>query len=173
MMSLQRVRGEHGSMTIYQKMNKQIFKSALIFILLIGTLAGCAVQKTPTLSEIDAKIQQATNITEMKKGDAAKLRRFYGIKSGDVESFILYIAPSNIKADEIAVIKVKDIKDVDKIKGRVAQRIEKQSISFKDYLPDEYYLIEKNVLKVKGNYILFVVSKDAEKVSEAFDAAFK
>lgn len=40
-------------------------------------------------------------------------------------------------------------------------------------LPDEYFLIEKHVLKMKDNYILFVVSKDAAIIDGAFDEALK
>ncbi|PGL73878.1 DUF4358 domain-containing protein, partial [Bacillus thuringiensis] len=44
---------------------------------------------------------------------------------------------------------------------------------FKDYLPDEYFLIEKHVLKTKDNYILLAISKDADKVEKTFDKIFK
>ncbi|WP_285848764.1 hypothetical protein [Paenibacillus sp. MER TA 81-3] len=36
-----------------------------------------------------------------------------------------------------------------------------------------YFLIEKHVLKMKDNYILFVVSKDAAIIEGAYDEALK
>ncbi|MCU4724738.1 DUF4358 domain-containing protein [Bacillus cereus] len=109
----------------------------------------------------------------MKEGDSKKLQKLYNINTDEVESFVLYTAPTNIKADEIAVIKVKDVKNVEDIKKNISNKVEKQSKSFKDYLPDEYFLIEKHVLKTKDNYILFAISKDADKVEKTFNQLLK
>ncbi|MGW6184753.1 DUF4358 domain-containing protein, partial [Bacillus mycoides] len=84
-----------------------------------------------------------------------------------------YTAPTNIKADEIAVIKLDNTKSVDNIKKKIISRIEKKSKSFKGYLPEEYFLIEKHVLKTKDNYILLAISKDADKIEKTFDENFK
>lgn len=158
--------------------NKNIFTAIILVILGLSILPGCsknekAAAKSPAVSEIIAQVKQGIDISDMKEGDSKKLKKLYGIDSSEVQEFSLYTAPSNLKADEFAIIKVKDSKNVDKIKDKISKRIEKQSQSFKDYLPDEYFLIEKNVLKTKDNYILFVVSKDAQKIEGVFDAFFK
>ncbi|WP_142335352.1 DUF4358 domain-containing protein, partial [Bacillus toyonensis] len=65
------------------------------------------------------------------------------------------------------------MKNVKNIKEKILSRIEKKSKSFKDYLPDEYFLIEKHVLKTKDNYILLAISKDADKIEKTFDKILK
>ena len=162
-----------GSIKLYKK----TIVSLLLFLLAIGILSGCsslskAETKNPTISEINEKIIQAVDISNLKAGNFVKLKDLYGISKGEIEEFIFYRALSNIKADEILIIKAKDSNNVNSIKDKILKRVDKKAVSFKDYIPDEYYLIEKKVIKVKKNYILFVISKDAEKITYAFDECF-
>lgn len=161
-----------------RKGNKGLILLMLAILLTFGMLSGCAsskaqTTKAPTVKEIDDKIKKACDISNLKEADAAKLKKFYDIDSSELDEFVLYTAPSNIKADEIAILKVKDANNVSKIKDKVAKRLENQSTSFKDYLPNEYAIIQKNVLKTKGNYVLFIISNDAAKIDNAFEEAFK
>ncbi|MED3481568.1 DUF4358 domain-containing protein [Bacillus toyonensis] len=149
----------------------------IVCTITLGALSGCFGKKENvnnlSATEIGAKIKQVANLEEMKKGDSKKLQKLYNINTDEIESFVLYTAPTNIKADEIATIKVKDMKNVKNIKEKILSRIEKKSKSFKDYLPDEYFLIEKHVLKTKDNYILLAISKDADKIEKTFDKILK
>jgi len=162
----------------FVKLNKKTIVSIFLFILTMGFLSGCsslskAETKNPTVSEINEKIKQSVDISTLKSGNFVKLKNLYGISKGEIEEFVLYRAPSNIKADEIVIIKVKDSNHVNNVKEKILKRASKQAISFKDYIPDEYYLIEKKQIKVNKNYILFAISKDAEKISNAFDECFE
>lgn len=150
----------------------------IVCTITLGSLSGCFGKKdninSLSATEIGEKIKQpVTNIEEMKEGDSKKLQKLYNINTDEVESFVLYTAPTNIKADEIAAIKVKDMKNVENIKKKISNRVEKKSKSFKDYLPDEYFLIEKHVLKTKDNYILLAISQDADKVEKTFAEILK
>ncbi|MBM7870998.1 hypothetical protein JOC70_002492 [Clostridium pascui] len=148
----------------------------LLLIFSVGSLYGCSSKKTtknPSVDEIVTKVKGSTDISQMPELDAEKLKMLYDIDAADLEGFKVYIAPSNIKADELAVIKVKDAKKVDEVKNKVAKRVENQGASFKDYLPEEYSLIENHVLKTQGNYVFLTISKDAEKIEAAFNESFK
>lgn len=154
---------------------KSLFTVALMMSIIAIILSGCdkKMAKNPSVKEIDEKIKQTVDVSNMRQGDEAKLKKLYDINSDEVEEFVLYVAPSNIKADEITVIKVKDENNVSAIKDKIAARVQKQGESFKDYLPEEYYLIENHVLECKGNYVILAVSKDADKIHEAFNGFFK
>lgn len=90
-----------------------------------------------------------------------------------MEDFILFTASSNVKADELAVIKVKDASDTENVTEKIQQRIEAQTIKLKDYRPEEYFLIKKHVLKTKGPFVLFAVSKEVDQIESVFDEALK
>lgn len=141
----------------------------------LGLLSGCSGRGEPnealTAAEVGEHIQQTASLSEMKQGDAEKLHKLYHIEAGEVADFVLYTALSNVKADELAVIKVKDARRTEGVMDKIRQRIEAQTVKFKDYRPEEYYLIEKHVLKSQGPFVLFVVSKDADRIESAFDEA--
>ncbi|MGE7926687.1 DUF4358 domain-containing protein [Lysinibacillus xylanilyticus] len=150
-----------------------IFVCTITLVVLSGCSGKQETPDNPSAIEIGEQIKHTTNLKEMKVGDTKKLQKLYNINADEVESFVLYTAPTNIKADEIAVIKVKDMKNVDNIKEKISNRIEKKSKSFKDYLPEEYFLIEKHVLKTKDYYILLAISKDSDDIEKTFDKALK
>ncbi|KEI01682.1 DUF4358 domain-containing protein [Clostridium botulinum] len=160
-----------------RKQNKKILITLFLLIFSASVFSACSnsaeSNKNVAIKDISEKISSVTDVSQMKKGDTEKLKKLYKIDAKDAEEFILYTAPSNIKADEIAVIKVKDSNQVEDVKKKMGKRIEKQSASFKDYLPKEYDLIEKHVLKNKDNYVILIISKDVEKIEKAIDESFK
>jgi len=157
-------------------------KSNALICLLLASLsliitAGCSQNqgqtKNPSVAEIRDQIAKSVDISELIEQTEDDLTTLYNIDANDVEESIIYIAPTNLQADELTIIKVKDGANVSEIKDRIAQRVEQQANSFKDYLPEEYDLIEKHVLKSKGNYILLAISKKADEIEDIFDKSFK
>lgn len=162
----------------FARMNPKFIASMMLLtVFALSMTTGCSspkvASKNPSVNEIRDKITQTVGISDMKEGDSSKLKKLYGIDAGKLDGFALYTAPSNIRADEVALLKVKDANDVSGIKDKISKRIDSQAASFKDYLPEQYFLIEKHVLKSNGNCILFVVSKDATKIEAVFDDSFK
>ncbi|HZG73025.1 MAG TPA: DUF4358 domain-containing protein, partial [Chondromyces sp.] len=159
------------------KRQKNAFKVVLC-IVLMGILSGCSlIVSTESLNipieEIEKNISRSTDLSQLKTGNFLKLKQFYGISREEVEEFLLYRAPSNIKADEIAVIKVKGPEQIEIVKEKLLKRVDERAVSFKDYLPEEYFLIEKKEIHVQGTYILLAISKDAAEISKAFEESFK
>jgi hypothetical protein len=136
---------------------------------LTGCLTGCSGRSKPkevlSAAGLAERLEHAGSLSGMKQGDAEKLRKLYHIEASDVADFVLYTALSNVKADELAVIQVKNAGDAEGVMDQIRQRVETQSVKFKDYRPEEYYLLEKHVLKSNGPFIFFAVSK--------FDDAWK
>lgn len=155
-------------------------KGIIIFLLILITTAvsGCSkssnlVLKTPEVSKIEEMVMKDIDIADMIKLDDKKLERVYKIKADEIEGYFVYVSTSNIKADEVAVFKAKDASGAENIKAKIADRMVQLGTSFKDYLPEQYNLIEKYTLEVKGNYIFLAVSKDGEKIKALFDKSFE
>lgn len=151
-----------------------IIVCALALVWLMGCSAG-KKEGTHHLSaiEVGKHIEQAVKLDEMKEGDIHKLQKLYQISNEEVENFVLYVALTNMKANEVAVIKVKDATKIENMKQKIIKRVETQKKKFKDYLPKEYTLIENYILKTNGNYIIFATCKDAPQIERAFDEALK
>ncbi|MGZ7441595.1 DUF4358 domain-containing protein [Paenibacillus sp. TH7-28] len=158
-----------------QRTKSFVFGSALLaLIVMTGILAGCAEREKGTgnltAADVGERIRQSANLENMKQGDAEKLQKLYHISSEDIADFVLYTASSNVRADELLVIRLKDEAQADRVMAKIAERIAAQSAKFKDYRPDQYYLLEKHVLKTKGLFILFAVSAEADQMERVFDA---
>lgn len=140
--------------------------------------AGCSGEEPgsggkATAAEVWERIRPAADLEEMKQGDGDKLLKLYSITADEVEDFVLYTASSNVKADELALIRLKDAKQSGGVKERIMQHIEAQTAKFKDYRPAEYALVEKHVFTAKGPYVFFAVSKQADELEQAFNEALK
>lgn len=147
-------------------------------VLIITIASGCSkpadkVLKAPKVSQIEDTVMKNIDTADMVKLDDKKLERVYGIKADEIEEYFVYMSTSNVKADEVAVFKAKNNSEVEKIKAKIADRMLQLGTSFKDYLPEQYSLIEKYTLEVKGNYVFLVVSKDGQKIKSSFDKCFK
>ncbi|MBY0087385.1 DUF4358 domain-containing protein [Brevibacillus sp. M2.1A] len=154
------------------------FLSVLLMVAIgMGMLAGCSsdggTSEELSAAKVGERMQQTVSFQDMKQGDLEKLQKLYHIDAEKVEDFILFTASSNVKAEELAIIKVKDASDTENVTEKIQQRIEAQTIKLKDYRPEEYFLIEKHVLKTKGPFVLFAVSKEVDQIESVFDEAMK
>jgi hypothetical protein len=130
-------------------------------------------EKNPQVLDIMSEIKKTMDVSEMTEVKEDKLKKLFDIDPNDIDEYGIYISSSNIEASEVGIIKVKDASAANGIKDKIEKRIQQQSSSFKDYLPDEYELLQNHVLKVKDKYIFYVVSKDADKIENTFDGFFK
>lgn len=158
-------------------------KEFTIFSLIIvftAVLVGCGASeiqsnsaKAPSAYNIGAQIKASIDLSEMEElSGSQKLQRLYDISSEDIEEYWIMTPSSNIKAREIVIIKAKDSDKVDDIVGKLEARIDRQANSFKDYIPEEYFLIQDSVLKSRDNFVLLVISEDPEAVEKIFDGFF-
>jgi len=159
------------------KIWKRIFNSFMALILITIVLTACtkggSTGKNPSIVEINNKLSEAIDLSKMDNGDGEVLEKFYDIDSNKLEEFVLYMPKTNIEVNEIAILKVKNTSDLEDIKEKIENRIEEQGNAFRDYIPEEYYLIENHVLKTKDNYILFAIYEDVDKIEKVFDESFK
>lgn len=161
------------------KIYKAKYKLIILFLGCVLMLSGCSSKSTNAKStsaspyDIASKIKDSLNLKEMTQINDKKLKKLYNISTDEIDSYCIFVSMSNIKADEIAVIKIKNSKDAQSLKDKIQKRNDAQALSFKDYLPEQYTLIQNHVLKSNGNYILYAVSKDTEKAETTFDSFFK
>ncbi len=160
-----------------ENLEVRVFTLFLLLSMSFTALSGCSSKTNsapnPSVLEIGAKITEVADLSDMREIDDIKLQKLYGINPDIVDRYWGLIPFSNINAQEILVIKVKDPADVSEVKEKISERVKQQAESFKDYLPEEYFYIQRHVLKSKGNYIFLAISKDADIIEDVFDGFFK
>lgn len=153
--------------------NKIVMFITVAFFMIFSS--GCSIIyfKSPKVSEIVTSIKKDTDLSSMNEGNKSKLRKTYGISYRKLEEFAFYSPKTNMEANEILILKLKDQQDMESIKEQVEERIEKQANTFKDYAPKQYELLESHILDIKGNYLILVVSKNADKIMKDINNSFK
>lgn len=92
-----------------------------------------------SLDEIGEKVGQSADLKEMKKGDLKKLQKLYNIDPDAVDGFILYTSNSNVRADEWAVIQLKDPQQAENVKAGIGQRIAAQKSNSRITAPTSFF----------------------------------
>lgn len=143
----------------------------LVMVTFIG-LYGMVKIKEPSMDEINASILKTADLTNMVQGDVKKLRKLYYINKNEVENFILYAPKTNMDANEVLVLKVKDEESVKILKDKIEARVDKQSDSFASYRPELKEVIDDYELKEKGQYLYLIISEENKKINKAIEKNF-
>lgn len=145
--------------------------ASIVLITFIG-LYNVLKIKEPDMATLKTKILGSADLTNMDEGDTKKLRKLYYINKNQIEDFIFFAPKTNMDASEILILKAKTSEDLIELKERVEARLEKSANSFESYRPDQYELIQNKVLKIRGNYLILVVSEEAAKIEKIIDKEF-
>ena len=90
-----------------------------------------------------------------------------------VDSFFVSYAKEGGKADEIAVIAVKDSADRKEDKKSLEAHKENRRKLLDQYEPEEVSRIKDGVIFTSGQYAVFIVSEKSDAVRKAFEEAVK
>ena len=80
----------------------------------------------------------------------------------------MYYPTTNMGAEEILLVKLKDTSQQETVKAAMEERVETQKASFDGYGINQYEMLEQSVIEVRGNYMLLVVASDTAPVRQAF-----
>lgn len=119
-------------------------------------------------SDVQEAVISAADLTPMAEGDNQTFKRLYGLSASDYENVLLYYPTTNMGAEELLLIQLKDLSQQQAVKDAIESRLDTQKKSFDGYGVDQYAMLEKAVVEVQGNYILLVVANDPAPVRKAF-----
>lgn len=123
---------------------------------------------TADIDDVAAAVTAQLDLSNVQEGTNSDLKKYYGLSAADYEGVVYYAPVSNMDAEELLIIKLKDTSQADTVESAIQSRLETQKNTFDGYGVEQYNLLEKSVLDVKGNYILYVVHADASKADQAF-----
>lgn len=116
----------------------------------------------------DIKAELGENIPSAQQTSEKNLSDIYGLDTDDLEDYRSYISDDDGKSDEIFVAKVKTGKMSD-VEAAVRNRQKVLEEKWKDEAKDEKDKVSKYKLITNGNYLMYIVSDDADKVSDIFN----
>lgn len=129
-------------------------------------------KSTPTVKEmVDAMLSKVEEPSLMELGDD-QIKDFYNIDPAMLEEYSVRIPLMNVKTNEVSLLKVKNEKDLDAIKEGLRLRAEAVQKQFEHYLQDQYENAKNYRIIVNGNYVLFLITDNADELETAFTSFF-
>ncbi len=120
------------------------------------------------IETVAENVVKAAGLQASEPAEARMVKRFYGLNPKDYEGAVLYAPVDNMDAHELFLVKLKDDTQKKTVKDAIEERLDTQLKSFEGYGAEQTALLEKHVLSVKGNYVLYIVGEYAEDAREAF-----
>ena len=122
-----------------------------------------------SLESVSQEVLGAADQEGMQESNNRMFQKFYGLDAQDYEGVTLYSPVSNMDAQELLIVKLKDSSQAEAVTEAINSRLETQMNSFEGYGIEQYAMLEDHILDVQGNFILYVVNPNAQ----AADAAFR
>lgn len=137
-------------------------------ILLVIQLGGNTVSSADAQS-VAAAVTETLDMTNMQPADNQMIKRLYGLDPSAYESCILYYPNTNMMAEEVLIVKLKDVHQQDAVRTAAQERLDTQKNTFEGYGVEQFDLLTNySVLEVRGNFVLFVVSSHCADAQRAF-----
>ena len=122
--------------------------------------------------EVAQAVTDVIDMENMQLADNQMVKRFYGLDPADYEGCVLYYPNTNMMAEEVLIVKLKDISQQQTVSDAIEALLQTQKNTFEGYGVEQFDLLTNHaVVELRGNYVLFVVSDHAEAARKAFRGA--
>lgn len=101
------------------------------------------------------------------EGSSDDIKMYYDINPDDLNSYVLKSPMMVVKSTEIFIAHIKDGK-MNEVKSGIEKRVKALEEIWENYLQDQYELVKNHKIETSGNYVIFVVSEEAEKIVNIF-----
>ncbi len=158
--------------TLLCELSRWLAAGLAICLLVVGSMQVQNSTASPdaVLSAVTAEL----DMTKMQEAPAQTIKRLYGVNPSDYESCTLYYPVTNMDVDELLLVKLTDISQGEPLKMAVNERLSRQKHTFENYGPSQMALLNEHaVLELRGSYLLFVVSANADDAKAAFIKALQ
>ena len=151
----------------------QIMKYIIVAVILayIAVLMAYASGSSRPFEEVEAALSSALDGSGLKKMDSQMLKRNFGLNSADYAGVMYYASESSMSAEEVLLIRVSGDSQVQEVADAVSEHISSRKNAFDGYAPEQVKLLEDAQQSVRGRYVFFAVSPDAEEYRAVFDGS--
>lgn len=121
--------------------------------------------------EVSRAVSASVNTDDLPEQNGQMLKRNFGLNASDFEGVLYFTSVSSISAEEVLLIQVKDESQVKQVTDAIEKRVETRLGDFEGYAPEQVKILEDARKSVRGKYIFFAVSENADKYMEAFSSS--
>jgi hypothetical protein len=144
-------------------------------LLAVVVIAAQSVSGRTSNTDIETmkkKVTEGADLSAMQEADYQMIRRLYGLDASEFDGIVLYYPVTNMGAEELLLVRLKDKSQQEQVKNAIAGRLETQKNSFAGYGADQTAMLEKSITDVRGNYAFFASAADPSAFHKAFRNAY-
>ena len=152
---------------------KRIFAAVLVLALALS-LAACGGGKKEAASvDLAAVLAQFKLGEEMMTLTPADLAQLYYIDEADMKQSAAAMHTSGINCDEIILIEAVDAEAAGRVKSALDTRYQAKLNEMRDYLPDQYAIIESCQVTQNGNFVAMIVAPNASELTDIYNKSLQ
>lgn len=149
---------------------KKILVSLLMIVVLLCTTA-CGGNEATSI-DMNALYQSYTEyLPEMIQLDDKAMMDMYGVDKTLCKQAIIANCTDGLKSDEVWLIEANDAESAATIAELAQSRVDREAQETKDYLPDQYKIVEKAQIIEDGNNVVLIISADVDAMIELYNSA--
>lgn len=139
----------------------------LLVVFIVCSNLTLRPSKTP-FAEVSSSVTKAAGLTGTAEGSAQMVKRLYGLNPADYENVLLQYPSSNMGAEELLLIRLKDMSQEEAVVEAAMERLSNQLNNFEGYGVEQTALLNDAVVEARGGYVLLVVSANSNAARAAF-----
>ena len=111
--------------------------------------------------------------TVYPRRDGQVIRRYLGVNPSDFANIAFMRSDDNMAAEELAIAQFDSASQRDAFVAACNSRIQKQRSVYEGYAPEQTALMDKAVVKVWGNYGIYVVGPQADQIVSLLEGSLQ
>ena len=160
----------HAGSPIIFTVLKVICLAGLVFFL-YTKMSGSRLS-TVAFADMQSAVTGAADMATMQEADNQMIKRLYGLDPSLYDGVCLYYPLTNMGAEELFLLKLKDASQQDEVRSAIEARLATQKKSFEGYGIEQSAMLNRSVYEVRGNYAIFVSADDTAPMKNAFDRTY-
>lgn len=127
------------------------------------------MKQVKTAAQIYDEIKALEVLPEMLDMDAEFISNYYDIDAEKLKDYVFATSLVSIRVDTVIIATAKDSADLEDLKLKIQKFRDAKAAEMKNYLADQYEIVNKSEVKTKGNTVYLVISEksgDIEKIIE-------
>lgn len=98
------------------------------------------------------------------------IMNYYGIDVSTLDEYVFSMSEAAISAETVVILKAKDAGSTSALSASLQTVIDQKRSEMENYLPEQFEIVDKSSVQVKGNYVYLVISENADAISQIIQA---
>ena len=142
-------------------------------LLMLVVLTGCGQKTPPALPDVYQALESAASLPPMTMLDADELSDYIGIDDTLYSSVQAHAAQDALVVDAVMLFTARDEKSAQSIEAQLSDYLDYRKREMRDYLPEQYAVLERAVLRRGGVQVALLISPQVDALVQAYEKAIR